>query len=228
MKKVILICAGQTPRPIAEKFGEKLEWYRLQAAGLDAEIEPRLIYLGDTPDCSDGDAWIITGSGESVLDRRAWMLQLEELIRCGASAGKPILGICFGHQIIAQALGGEVARNPKGWEVGSRSLHLTAAGTTSVLFKGFPQEFTVYETHEDIVVQLPDEAELLAENTMGIQAFGYGDSVFAVQFHPEFTYEIICEYTKMRELQGIPVNCSQVARANAASDVISNFINTIS
>ncbi|NOZ07247.1 MAG: type 1 glutamine amidotransferase [FCB group bacterium] len=227
MKHVILICAGQTPRPIAEKFGEKLEWYRSRTAGLGVELEPRLVYQGDCPDCSEGDAWIITGSGESVPDHSEWMLQLEELIRCGTSEGKPILGICFGHQIIAQALGGKVIRNPKGWEVGSHTIHLTAAGTTSAIFKGFPPDPTVYETHEDIVERLPENAELLAKNQMGIQAFSYADNVYAVQFHPEFTYEIICEYTKMRELQGIPVNCGRVARANAASNVIANFIKTI-
>ncbi len=228
MKKVILICAGKTNTAIAEKFGDKLEWFKHQVTGLGVGIVPHLIYQDDLLDSSEGDAWIISGSGDSVLDRSEWMLRLEDLIRKGTLLGKPILGICFGHQIIANALGGSVICNPKGWEVGSQTIQVTAAGKTSAFFRGFPTEPTVYETHEDIVDRLPEQAELLAINPKGIQAFSYDDHVFGVQFHPEFTFEIICEYVKLHKYQGIPVNCETVARANSASIVISNFIKTIS
>ena len=77
----------------------------------------------------------------------------------------PMLGICFGHQLLAMALGGKVIRNPLGWEVGTCKVRLTHAGKHDRLFSGLPDEFSVMQSHQDMVVDFPNNAECLASSS---------------------------------------------------------------
>jgi GMP synthase (glutamine-hydrolysing) len=107
-----------------------------------------------------------------------------------------MLGICFGHQIVAQALGGEVARNPRGREIGTMRLSRVA---DDALFSGLPRTFDVHGTHSDVVARLPPGAEILATTPLDfIAAFRVGDRVRGVQFHPEFDADVIRGYLHLR------------------------------
>ena len=135
-------------------------------------------------------AVIIAGSLSSAYDKDAWIMDLSDKIRCWAETGTSLLGICFGHQLIAEALGGKVICNPKGWELGSCEIFLTETGQKDALFEKCPRRFFPLETHQDIVEKLPPEAECLAYNgKCAVQAFRIGDAIRAVQFHPEFNEE---------------------------------------
>ena len=130
---------------------------------------------------------IVTGSPLSVIEKAPWMLQLgDDLLRVGA-CGTPVLGVCFGHQLLARAAGGDVVQNPRGREIGTVRVQLTEAGRKDVLFAwaGGP-EIDVQATHVDAVDPLPAGATVLASNeNTAAQAYRLSETVAGVQFHPE-------------------------------------------
>ncbi|MGH7296683.1 MAG: glutamine amidotransferase, partial [Polyangiaceae bacterium] len=140
--------------------------------------------------------FVITGSSASVTERAPWMLRAEGLVREIEAAGAPLLGICFGHQMVAQALGGEVRRNPRGREIGTVRVERAA---DDPLFAGLPSAFEANATHVDSVVRLPARAEVLASTSLDpVAAFRVGPAVRAVQFHPEFDADAIRGYLEAR------------------------------
>lgn len=142
-----------------------------------AETADGIIFSG-----SPRDAW-----AEDPLNDR-----LMSVARESARHGKPLLGVCFGHQLLARAFGGDVQRHPVGWEVGEITVQLTAAALNSPLFAGMPEELRVIESHRDAVLILPPGAQLLAGNEhTPIQAFSVEERVFGVQFHPEMTGDLL-------------------------------------
>jgi GMP synthase (glutamine-hydrolysing) len=148
------------------------------------------------PGPRDADAFIVTGSSSSVTERAPWMLRVEELLRQIAHARTPVLGICFGHQMLAQALGGEVRRNPLGREIGT--VRLARIGD-SPLFSGLPRTFDVHQTHVDAVMRLPPGAEVLAATALDpAAAYRLGTRLHAVQFHPEMDADVIRGYVTAR------------------------------
>jgi len=148
------------------------------------------------PGPRDADAFIITGSASSVTERASWMLRAERLVRAIVDARVPLLGVCFGHQMIAQALGGRVERNPRGREIGTVRLTRVA---DDPIFAGLPRSFDVNATHVDAVTRLPPGARLLATTSLDeASAFSIGDTVKAVQFHPEFDADVMRGYVLAR------------------------------
>lgn len=130
---------------------------------------------------------IVTGSGAMVTDREPWSEATADWLRRAIEHGLPMLGICYGHQLIAQALGGEVAWNPLGREMGTVPVHLHAEAAADPLFHRLPREFAAQTTHLQTVASPPPGAVVLARSTLdGCQAFRYGDRTWGLQFHPEF------------------------------------------
>src|SRR5690606_7506582 len=119
-------------------------------------------------------------------------LAYSSLVRGWLEAGRPLFGVCHGHQVMARAAGAEVARSPAGWELGTAEITLTAAGRACPLFPdpGEPRRFL--ESHQDAVLAVPRNATLLGGNAhTPVQALAYGPRQFSVQFHPEFTPELL-------------------------------------
>lgn len=158
-------------------------------AAVDVRTEP-------PPDPDSAAAFIITGSSSSVTERAEWMLRTEEWIRNAHAKQTQIFGICFGHQLIAQALGGLVAKNPRGREIGKVTVERIA---DDPIFEGLGQSFDVHATHVDSVVTLPPDARLLAKTALEPNAaFSIGENIRAVQYHPEIDDEVMREYLKAR------------------------------
>ncbi|MFB6092855.1 MAG: type 1 glutamine amidotransferase [Haloquadratum sp.] len=132
------------------------------------------------------DAVVISGSQTSVTDREPWMETLAELARDLHELGVPMLGVCWGHQLLASALGGCVAEMDE-YELGYRPIERY---DDSPLLAGMPGEFVAFETHSDEVVRLPPGAVELAGNDRSCQAFSLGPT-FGVQFHPEYDLETV-------------------------------------
>lgn len=138
---------------------------------------------------------ILTGSPAMVTDRADWMQSLAGWTRAVVARNIPLLGVCFGHQLLAQAMGGGVDFHPQGREIGTVRIALTEEGRRDCLFGHFPELFTAHVTHAQTVTRLPANARRLAGNRHEAhQAFRVGDCAWGVQFHPEFTVEIMRAY----------------------------------
>jgi len=144
---------------------------------------------------------IVTGSALSVVDETPWMLQLGgDLLRLGAR-GTPVLGVCFGMQLLGRAAGGSVVVNPRGREIGTVRVQLTEAGRRDPLFAwARAQVIEVQATHSDVVDPLPPGATVLASNENCVaQALRFSETVAGVQFHPELSAGMMRDLIFSRE-----------------------------
>ena len=167
---------------------------------LDADVTVYKISEGQRPPPMAAPAWrfdgvVISGSQTSVYDDYDWIHEAIEWVRRVHRAGVPMLGICWGHQLLAQALGGRVV------DMGTHELgyEQIAHLGDDPLFEGVPAEFTSFETHTDRVAELPSGAVTLARNEYGVQAFRL-DHTYGVQFHPEYDRETAVWVTEGKDL----------------------------
>ena len=169
----------------------------------DAQVQTRRVYEGDTlPDPRAISAVVVTGSSAMVTDREAWSERTAEWLADAVGAGVPVLGICYGHQLLAHALGGKVENNPLGRHIGTVDVRLTEAAQGDPLFSGFDPVLHVPVSHRQAVTALPPGARLLATAERDpLHAFAVGDRAWGVQFHPEFDADIVRGYIDARRQQ---------------------------
>ncbi|MEE9162939.1 MAG: gamma-glutamyl-gamma-aminobutyrate hydrolase family protein [Candidatus Neomarinimicrobiota bacterium] len=222
--RVAILVTGQTLAPIRARFGDFDQWFRARP-NVPATYRVHKLHEGAAvPPREDSDGWLITGSPGSVNDELSWLQEAKAGIAEAVGAGHPLLGVCFGHQLLAVATGGQVEPNPKGWELGASRVELTEAGRAAVLFQGLGGRPNVYESHRETVTRLPADAQVLGGNGMGLQAFQIGPRAFGVQFHPEFTREIAGMYVKLRG-GAVGTDLTEPGEdADASHRVLSNFI----
>ena len=135
---------------------------------------------------------ILSGSPRDAWNDDPINEKLCEMIRTCQKRELPFLGVCYGHQILARAFGGTVARHPQGLELGNTSVELTAAGQSCPLFAAVPSPLSVLSSHVDAVLRLPESAELLVRGDhTEVQGFRVGAASFGVQFHPELDPETL-------------------------------------
>lgn len=134
------------------------------------------------PEALDFDGILITGSPASVHDPAPWIARLETLVRDAVARRVPLFGACFGHQIIAKALGAQVGDNPSGWVLGRVTTVLSDTDTT----------VSVYAAHKEQVMALPPQARVAAyTDGCAIAGFAIADHVLTTQYHPEMTHGFI-------------------------------------
>lgn len=130
-----------------------------------------------------------------VSDKAPWSERAARFVADQVSLGVPVLGVCFGHQLLAYAMGGQVDYHPQGREIGTLEVSLTDAAREDILLSALPARFCAHLTHMQSVISLPTNATRLASsNHESTQAFRIGRSAWGVQFHPEFTPEIMHAY----------------------------------
>lgn len=143
------------------------------------------------PALDNYQAVLITGSHHMVTDHEAWSDALLPYIREMAERNLPVLGVCYGHQLLAEALGGSAGYHPEGAEIGTVAVTLSEAGQQDPLLGQLPNPFSAHVTHSQSALTLPDNAVLLAHNSYEPhQAFRVNNNIWGVQFHPEFTAEV--------------------------------------
>ena len=157
---------------------------------IDAEITVYEASAGERPPSpATGrpyDGVVVSGSQTAVYDDHDWIHDLTDWLRAVHRAGVPVLGICWGHQFLAQSLGGRVVDTGE-YQIG---YHTAARTADDPLFDGIDETFTAFQTHSDRVAELPPGATVLARDDTGLQAFRVGDShSYGVQFHPEYDRE---------------------------------------
>lgn len=191
----------QTGQPVASqrRHGGFAHWIRV-AAGLphsDAEVVD--VEAGEAlPDHRGYTGVLVSGSPAMVTERRDWSERSAAWLRDAAEAGAPILGICYGHQLLAHALGGEAGDNPRGREMGTVDVRLeNTAGDP--IFHGLPPQFRAQVTHLQSVLRMPEGGVRLATSDLdSCQAFRWGRATWGLQFHPEFSAERMHGYVRAR------------------------------
>ncbi|CCQ32561.1 type 1 glutamine amidotransferase [Halorhabdus tiamatea] len=156
---------------------------------LDVPVSTYKVSEGELPPepADDGrghDGVVISGSQVAVYEDRRWIEAVEAWIDQAVEADVPVLGVCWGHQLLASALGGRVEATGA-YELGYSTVERVRV---SALFEGVGESFVAFESHSDAVSELPAGATRLAENGRGVQAFAVGDA-YGVQFHPEYDVE---------------------------------------
>lgn len=135
---------------------------------------------------------VISGSPRDAWSSDPVNTALCQLIDRCHQRGVPLLGVCYGHQVLGRALGAKVAPHPDGWELGNVTIQLTEEGRRSRLFETLPTTFDALQSHRDAVIELPPGCELLATGAhTRIQSFAFDNLLFGVQFHPEARPDIL-------------------------------------
>lgn len=168
-------------RNFRREIDERLTVFHVNEGEMPPPLgNPELSNQENGPIPTPFDGAIITGSQSSVYDDRPWIQTLSRWVEGAISDGLPVLGVCWGHQLLAQILGGTVRGGT--YELGYVQV---SQETADPIWDGIPDPFTVFATHSDHVVSIPPDATLLASNDTGVQAFRQ-EQVYAVQFHPEY------------------------------------------
>ena len=196
-KRILVVKTGEPVPRIAEKRGQFADLIAGSIGpGFEGDFAVVDVRTEDAPGARSADAIVITGSAANVPNRDAWIVRTEAWLRDVVAAGTPVFGICFGHQLLAQALGGEVQKNPRGREIGTIAIDRT---TDDPIFDGLPASFSANVTHIDTVVRLPPGAVALARSGLDDhQAIRFTESCYGVQFHPEIDAEVMRGYVETR------------------------------
>jgi len=200
VKKLLIVQVGDPVPQVKKKRGPFSDWI-IKGMGLtDVQVEvcdPRNGAPLPAPNAYRGV--IVTGSSALVTDREEWSERTSEWLIEVVNCEVPYLGICYGHQLLAHGLGGEVGRNPNGREIGSIEVMLTSQARNDPLFESLPSPLRVQATHVESVLKLPEGARILGYSDRDPhQAFIIGKNAWAVQFHPEFDADIVRGYVDAR------------------------------
>jgi GMP synthase (glutamine-hydrolysing) len=228
-KKITVLRTGEPVPWVLEKRGH---FHDLIASSIGPSFEGDYQVIDvrseALPPPTSPDAFVITGSAANVPTREPWMLRTEAFLREVVSAGTPTLGICFGHQILAQALGGEVRKNPRGREMGTLTVEHTG---DDPLFEGIAPTFEANLTHVDTVASLPEGAVALARSSLDdFQAIRFSEACYGVQFHPEMDGEVLRAYVEARRevlaSEGFPVDemLARIHDGDAGRQTLRNFV----
>ncbi|AFZ72834.1 type 1 glutamine amidotransferase [Natronobacterium gregoryi] len=162
---------------------------------LDASLAEFDVTDGTVPDHFDFDGVVVTGSRSSVYWDEEWIETTKDWVSDAIDRGLPFLGVCWGHQLLADVLGGTV-EDMGVYEVGYSEIEQV---TESRLFDSLPAEFVAFTSHFDEVSELPSAATPIAENDYSNHGFRH-DHVFGVQFHPEFDTKTARELVERKDL----------------------------
>ena len=234
-KPIAIIKTGSTYPQIRNHYGDFEDWI---SQGLGSATPVWVINApeGDVlPEASALAGVIITGSHAMVTDQAGWMTGLIHWLERAIQQhpALPMLGLCFGHQLLAQALGGEVADNPMGIEVGTVALRLTRAGHQDALLSAMENHPWAQVVHKQSVLTPPPDAAVLASNVHdACQAFRYGDRVWGVQFHPEFSADVMRAYLQALSgdsltQQQVDTYLQEVRECEDASSILAGFARLI-
>ncbi|MDA9909680.1 glutamine amidotransferase [Gammaproteobacteria bacterium] len=203
MKQTLILKTGSTIPVIAEEKGDFEQWI---ATGMSLSVNQTLsvsVFEGQAlPDLQSISSIVITGSPAMATEKLDWIEKSQHFILSAINAGIPVLGICFGHQLLAQAMGGKVDWHPQGREIGTTLVNRSTESFDDPLFNEMPVTFPVHTTHMQTVTELPSDAIILASNEFeSHHAVRFARNVWGVQFHPEFDAAIMRRYIKERHVQ---------------------------
>jgi len=209
-----ILQTGQSPEMLRDAAGDYPDMFAQLLAGRGLTFRTYRVEEMDFPaDVHDCEGWLITGSRHGAYEDHPFIPKLEAFIREVIAAHVPLVGICFGHQIIAQAMGGKVERYPGGWAVGPQDYD----------FGG--EKVTLNAWHRDQVTEVPQGAEVVACNDFCENAaLVYGEDAFTVQAHPEFRDDFVRGLMQTRGKGVVPDDLMAAADARLGPENQSSAI----
>lgn len=214
--KIGILKTGEVSPELKAPYGDYPAMFVRRLAGVASDLEFAVVRVvaGELPAApEEADAWLITGSRHGVYDDLPWIGPLKDFVRACVAARVPVVGICFGHQLLAEALGGRSVKSEAGWQLGLQEYDVTArAGWMA----GLPDRFALRAVHQDQVVALPPSATVLASSPgCPYAALAFGDPerplAISVQPHPEFDSDYTADLLALRA--GTVFPAAQVAEA---------------
>ncbi|MFO0694216.1 MAG: glutamine amidotransferase [Polyangiales bacterium] len=198
-KRFLLFMVGRTSVELAKERGDYDRWFR-EGLGVGEAMEVVRVVEGEAlVDFRPYDAIVITGSSAMVTDREPWSVATAELLREAHAHGTYLLGVCYGHQLLADALGGKVDWNPNGRQIGTVDAPLTDEGRADALLGGIGDPLVVQTSHSQCVLEPPPGAVVLATSPKDAShALRFGPRSWGVQFHPEFDDHVSTTYIRER------------------------------
>lgn len=198
MKHIALIKTGSTLDEIKPRHGDFENWF---AAGMGVtdflQIDVFRHQALPAPEILAGV--VITGSPAMVSAREDWSERTAEWLRKAVHRGLPALGVCYGHQLLAHALGGRVGPNPAGRQIGTVEARRVDSNTDDPLIGHLPRSFPAQTSHLEAVLELPPGAVRLATSPLDDNfALRFADRAWGLQFHPEFSAAVVSDYIRYR------------------------------
>ena len=232
MKYVYILKTGETFPATKANLGDFDRWVAETPGKKRRDFRTVAIEHGEPfPLLPSAKGFIITGSHAMVTDELGWSVALEKYIRRIVSDNIPLLGICYGHQLIAKALGGKSDYNPKGKEIGTVGIRTLDRAGGDPLLTDLPKTFCAYVTHAQSVLKLPPRAEVLAKNAHDAhQIVRFAPRCWGVQIHPEFNGAIMTEYIlrQKEELLAMRFDVDRLLRevkaCRASRKILDNFL----
>ncbi|RXJ68188.1 GMP synthase [Halarcobacter ebronensis] len=198
MKKLFIIKAGTTFKNTVSNYGDFEDWVIEKLDNENLEIEIIDVQAKEAlPSFEDCAGVIITGSHSMVTDEEPWSVELEKWIPSLVEKDIALLGICYGHQLMAKSLGGVSSYHKNGMEIGTVEIELEEEAKEDRLFNNLPKKFKAHTIHSQTALTLPKNAIRLAYNKHDSNhAFRVGKKAWGVQFHPEYSRNIMNSYIK--------------------------------
>ncbi|SFS16292.1 GMP synthase (glutamine-hydrolysing) [Dyella sp. OK004] len=196
MKPVLIIRTGRAPDPIRARYGDFPHWFRLGAQLAPEKIRIIDVQAGESlPPPGEVAGALITGSAAMVTERADWSERTAGWIRDAMDVELPMFGVCYGHQLMAHALGGRVDYLPGGREIGTVSIEVLQQAERDPLAGVLPTQFRAHATHEQSVMEVPEGVTVLASSARDPNhLLRYGKHAVSVQFHPEFNADVMRAY----------------------------------
>ena len=200
MASVLIVKTGETLPSVAARRGDFEQWIASGLGLAAGQIRVVRVDAGEPlPDPDETVGVVVTGSSAMVSERRPWSETTASWLAVAVGRQTPVLGICYGHQLLAHALGGRVGRNPLGRQIGTVDVALGAEAAGDELLGGLVPVVRVQASHVEAVLALPAGATLLGSTSLDPHhAFRIGSSAWGVQFHPEFDADIMRGYLNAR------------------------------
>ena len=193
----LIVKTGSTMPHLRAARGDYEDWI---AAGLGVDAEVCDVESGETlPSPERPGLVVVTGSSALVTDRLPWSERARAWLPAIVERGTPLLAICYGHQLLADALGGAVGPNRLGRQIGTIDVTLTDDAAADPLFEVLPPAIVVSASHRQAVLALPPGARRLAfDEADANQAYAIGERAWSVQFHPEWDHDVMRAYLEAR------------------------------